>query len=115
MAFLGINQATNAPVALLYIVETTTDSGLGFCIISYYGALFILSLVVPMIMTLNPSYAFFLFSICSIVGAVYTVCIVKETKGLSDSEKKSLYTPVGYHKEMYDDFDDNNDMKWMIN
>jgi len=34
---------------------------------------------------------FWLFSLCTFVGAIFVFVYVKETKGLTDKEKKSLY------------------------
>ena len=87
---------TNAPVAWLYMTETLTDVALGFCILTLFSTIFVMSLVVPQIMTLHPSYAFFMFSGFSLMAAIYIKIFIKETKGLSDKDKKMIYVSKKY-------------------
>ena len=38
--------------------------------------------------------SFFYFGIICIIGGIFSIIFVKETRGLNDIEKKNLYSPV---------------------
>ena len=92
--FIFIYDQTSGPMAWIYATETTVDTGLGVCLLTLWGTTFVLSLVCPVLMDkdfLGESNTFFLFSAMSLMGAFYSYFLMKETKGLSDKEKKNLY------------------------
>ena len=87
---------TSGPVAWLYATETTIDAALGFCLLILWGTVFVLSLICPILMkpdSLGPSNVFFILSGISVVSAAYCFFIMKETRCLSDKDKKLLFTP----------------------
>ena len=87
---------TSGPVAGLYATETTADTALGLCLLTLWGVTYILSIVCPIIMGddfLGKTNTFFLFAGLSFMGSIYGLFLMKETYGLTDKEKKSLYTP----------------------
>jgi len=87
---------TSGPIAWLYATETTIDTALGICLLTLWGVTFVLSLICPVLMGkdyLGESNTFFLFAALSFMGSIYGFFIMKETYGLSDKEKKSLYYP----------------------
>ena len=47
---------------------------------------------------MKPQSLFFLFSFFSFLGGLFVYVFVKETKGLTDLEKKQLYKPVSISK-----------------
>ena len=100
LAFLVVYQNSSGPVAWLYAAETTIDSALGICLFTLWGTVFILSLVCPILMDPNSSVGinnvFFIFSGLSVFGSLYCYFFIKESKGLTDKEKKLLFTPEKY-------------------
>jgi SP family facilitated glucose transporter-like MFS transporter 8 len=104
LAFLIIYQNTSGPVAWLYAAETNIDSALGFCLLVLWGSVFILSIVCPILMTtpdqggIGPSNMFFLLAILSVFGSLYSKFVLIETRGLTDKEKKLLFTPEQYRR-----------------
>lgn len=44
-----------------------------------------------MVASLDTSGTFFVFSACSFIGGIFIYTFVKESAGLTDKEKKSLY------------------------
>lgn len=96
LVFMFAYSVTSGPVAWLYATETTIDPGLGVCILTLWGVTFVLTLICPVLMdkdSLGVSNVFFLFGSLSGFGSVYGYFLVKETRGLSDIDKKSLYYP----------------------
>ena len=46
--------------------------------------------------SIGPSNTFFMLSGFSVFGTLYVIFMMKETQGLTDREKKILYTPKKY-------------------
>lgn len=102
LAFIGIYQNTSGPIAWLYATETTIDTALGICLFTLWGTTFLVSLLGPILMSsdaLGISNVFFLFAALSFCGTIYGYFFIKETKGLTDKEKKRLYYPAEYFEE----------------
>ena len=96
MVFMLIFQNSSGPIAWIYCSETTIDAGMGICLLSLWGTVFILSLVCPIIMdpsSLGPTPTFFIFGGMQFIGFFYVLIVMKETAGLTDREKKLLFTP----------------------
>ena len=96
LLFLVAYEFTSGVVAWVYAAETTIDTGLGLCLLTLWGTVFWLSIVCPIIMdpaSLGPTPVFFMFSGLSIGGTIYCFLFIKETMGLTDKQKKILYTP----------------------
>ena len=87
---------TSGPIAWVYAAETTVDVGLGFILLTLWLNVVILSQICPILMEPNvigPNGVFFMFSGFSLLGAVFMFVYIKETKGLTDKQKKDLYKP----------------------
>ena len=96
LLFLCVYQITSGSVAWIYVTETTIDAALGICLFTLFGTIFLLTLITPILMEpelLGLSNVFFLFSGLALVATLYCIFIFKETKGLSDKQKKELFTP----------------------
>lgn len=96
LVFIFVYQNTSGPVAWIYASETTIDAGMGICILTLWGTVTVLSIVCPIIMdpdSIGPNATFFILGGISIFGALYSAIFIKETQGLSDREKKLLFTP----------------------
>lgn len=94
LTFLFVYQNTSGIVCWIYCAETTIDAALGICLFTLWGTVFILSLVSPILMnedSLGPTNVFYMFGGISILGMIYCYVFIKETFGLTDHEKKTLY------------------------
>lgn len=72
-----------------------TDVGLGVALNVLYGTIFVLSLVTEPLMQskLHPAGVFYLLAFFSFVAVFFIWFNFKETMGLTEKEKKSLYSP----------------------
>lgn len=75
------------------MTEVVVDNALGFCFLSLKGTALIISLTTEYIMKsqLHPYGAFWLYGGLATVGAGYIFVFMRETRGLTDKEKKQLY------------------------
>jgi hypothetical protein len=69
---------------------------MGICILALWGSILILTLTTPTMMS-NPVLkqygVFYMFAAFSLLGAIFCAVFIKETKGLTDIEKKDLFKP----------------------
>lgn len=96
LSFLFVYQNSSGPLAWVYAAETTAESAMGFVLLTLWGSVMVLTLVCPPLMaegSLGPSPVFFIFSGLSFIATVFIYFYMKETLGLSDKEKRSLYAP----------------------
>jgi hypothetical protein len=96
MCFIIIYADTSGSIAWAYAAETVIDVAMGICLLTLWGTVTILSQVCPILMdpsSIGPSNMFFILSGLSVIGATYVIFIMKETQGLTDREKKLLFTP----------------------
>ena len=95
--FIFIFVNTSGPVCWIYADETVSDAGLGVVLLILWMTLFTLSFITPVLMSpdsvVGPTNLFFIFSGINFISTIYAALFIKETKGLSDKEKKLLYTP----------------------
>ena len=91
-------------MAWIYTAETTIDAALGMCLFTLWFTVTWLVLVCPPLMSedsIGPTNVFWLFSGISFVATIYVWFFIKESKGLTEREKKLLYTP----KHLIEDID----------
>lgn len=93
--FMAIYQNTTGPVAWVYAAETMTDVGLGVALQVLYACIMVLSLVTePLIdSSLHASGVFYLLAFFSFFGIFFVIIFFKETMGLTEKQKKSIYSP----------------------
>ncbi len=96
MLFLMTYQLSDGSITYLYVTEVVVDNALGFCFLSLKGTALIISLTTEFIMKskLQPYGAFWLYGGLAMVGGIYSFTFMRETRGLTDREKKSLYLPA---------------------
>jgi hypothetical protein len=85
---------TTGSLAWVYAAETCSDTGLGFSLFIMYMCIFLLTLICPYLMQNNvigTANVFFLFAGISWIGSIFYYFFLKETKNLTDKEKKDLY------------------------
>ena len=92
IVFMVIYVITNGPIIWLYVSEIVSDAALGFCLFILWSFILLLSLLTNFLMdALTPKGVFWLFGVISLGGAWFNFYYAKETNGLSDKEKKTLY------------------------
>jgi len=79
----------------MYAAEVAVDTALGLCILALFLSLLEKAITMQVLVhsAMGPQGMFFLLGGITLVGAVFVWFYIKETKGLSDKEKKQLYTP----------------------
>ena len=82
-------------VALLYFAEVCVDAASGFAISAQFLLLVLISLTFDFMIKspLKIYGSIWIFSGLSLFGALFCFIWLRETKGLTDVEKKMLYTP----------------------
>ena len=96
LLFIIVYQVTSGPVCWLYATETTIDAAFGLCLLVLWGTVLILARICPPLMSdegIGETNVFYLFSALSFFGAIYAYVFIKETRGLTDKEKKELFMP----------------------
>jgi hypothetical protein len=68
---------------------------MGICILVLWGGVLLLSLTTNTMMTsaMGTSGVFFMFAGIAILGGIFCFFFIRETKHLTDKEKKNLYKP----------------------
>lgn len=80
---------------MAHVAETNPDITLGFSFISAALSVLILSVMAFPILNNLGSSGFFLFFAAFALGSFfYMFCVLKESKGLTDRQKKKLYRPA---------------------
>ena len=87
---------------MAHIAETNPDITLGFSFISAALSVMLLSvLAFPILNSLSSSGFFLFFAVWAIFAFTYNFFIIRESRGLTDKEKKKLYRPK---KELTEDY-----------
>ena len=80
------------PVHWIYIAEILNDAQFGIVTTLHYSVgIFIALTTESMVNEWSPAGTFLFYSIINLLGFLFVFYYVKETDGLTDSEKKSLY------------------------
>ena len=99
--FIFTFNMTQGSVAWLYVPEVTVDAASGFCTCFMYFNLIILSFSFEFM--INSSMKIYgtlwYFSGMTFVGFLFCIFFVRETRGLTDLEKKMLYMPKSFSDE----------------
>jgi hypothetical protein len=77
-------------------METSNDAGLGICTFNAWSTVFTISILAPVLMgkdSLGATNVFLIFAGISIASTIFSQLVIKETQGLTDKEKKMIYTP----------------------
>lgn len=93
IAFIFVYLITNGSLVWLYCSEVVVDSALGFVMLVLWAMVFLLSLTTDYLFAsaLQSYGVFWLFGSFCLIGGFFTYFYVKETVGLTDKEKKSVY------------------------
>ena len=86
---------SEGPILWIYSAEVCHDAAFGLATFGQFLNLFFISMATEyMVASLDTSGTFFVFSACSFVGGIFIYLFVKESTGLTDKEKKNLYTKI---------------------
>ncbi len=88
LVFLLIYENSSGPVTWIYFTETTVDAALGICLFTLWFTVFLLSFICPILMGLNVDDVFLGFSLISLMAALFCYIWIKETRGLTEKQKK---------------------------
>ena len=93
--FITSFQFSQGPIAWMYAAEVAVDTALGLCILALFLSLLEKAITMEFMVhsRMGPHGMFYLLGGITLVGAVFVAIFIKETKGLSDYEKKTLYMP----------------------
>ena len=93
---LFVYQQTIGPLTWIYVTEVINDSGMGFVMLIYKAALLFVSTTNNFLMSSSlESYGvFWMFGGITLVGAVFHLLFMKETKDMTDKSKKAIFMPV---------------------
>lgn len=94
MLFVAAFEFGPGPILWLYNGEILEENGISVAVFLNWLFVLIIGLMTPFLMkdeVLGTGGTFILFGIFNIVGVVFLVFFMKETKGLSDIEVKRLY------------------------
>lgn len=92
-------QTSQGPMIWIYSQEVTIDTAGALTVFGVFGWLFLQSLVLGQYMD-QPHLVFYTFGTITLIGFAYVLIFIKDTTGLSDREKKTLYTS----KKIQDDY-----------
>jgi hypothetical protein len=83
-------QFTQGPIAWMYAAEVAVDTALGLCILALFLSLLekAISMEFMVHSSMGSEGMFFLLGGITLLGAIFVLIFVKETKGLSDLQKK---------------------------
>ena len=103
-AFISVNMLivsyhfSTGAINWLYTPEVTVDAASGLCIgTSFFnGTLISLTFEFMINSPLKVHGSIWWFSAASYIGLVFCIVFVKETRGLTDLQKKTLYTPEDF-------------------
>lgn len=98
MAFVCAFEFAPGPIVWLYMGEIMNDKGLSIGAAMNWTFVLLISLFTPTFMNSMGSWGTFLMFGCfNVVGTIFIVIFMKETKGLSDEQVKNLYrkNPTG--------------------
>jgi hypothetical protein len=94
MAFVCSFQLSQGCIAWLYCSEVPVDKASGFVMTGQFITMLFLSFTMEYFINgpLQIHGTFWMFSVACFVGALFVHCSVKESKGLTDKQKKRLYS-----------------------
>ena len=87
-------QFSSGPITWIYAAEVGTDQALGLSTLAFFATMLLIAMSMDFIIqsSLGPEGMFAIFSLVTYLGAIFVHVCVKETKGLTDIEKKTLFS-----------------------
>lgn len=79
------------PILWLYLAEILPEQALSLAIFVNWGTVIGITFLTPILMTWNPAGTFGIFAVCCLLGFVFALFFMKETRGLKKEETEQLY------------------------
>jgi len=94
--FILAFQFSQGPIAWMYAAEVAVDTGLGICVLALYLSLLEKAITMEFMVhsSMGAPGMFYVLGGITLLGAVFIQVFIKETKGLTDVEKKRLFMPL---------------------
>jgi hypothetical protein len=91
-------QFSQGPIAWMYAAEVAVDTALGLCVLALFLSLLEKAITMEFMVhsAMGAPGMFFILGGVTLIGAIFVQIWIKETKGLTDLEKKQLYMPEEY-------------------
>lgn len=94
-SFMFIFAITDGAIMWIYSAEVLQDAAFGYAVQGLFLMnLFITGFTEYILFNLGAQGLFFIFAAFTYAGGIFTKVYLKETFGLTDAEKKSIYKPV---------------------
>ena len=96
-----IYQITQGSVCWLYVPEVTVDKASSVCMVAQFATMLGLSMTFEyqLASPMGVHGTFWQFGILSLLGFFFMVFFVRESSGLTDAQKKRLYSPKEIEQE----------------
>ena len=92
--FIVVFSVTEGPLIWIYTAETLHDNQLGIVGIGLTLNLLVIAYITEFIIDwIKPQGLFFIFAGSTLAGGAFIQVFLKETQGLSDADKMTLYLP----------------------
>ena len=90
LIFIWSFQFSQGPIAWMYSAEIAVDTALGLCVLALFLSLLEKAITMDFMVhsKMGPHGMFFFMGGVTLIGAIFIAVWVKETKGLTDKEKK---------------------------
>lgn len=86
------------PIPWVYIADVLPDIAIGIAVLGNWASTFLISLFFPIVSdpsALGMGGGILIFAICSVIGAIYFMVFVKETKGKNEAEISAMFSFKG--------------------
>ena len=95
-AFLAFYQLSQGPVGWVYISEVSVDASAGFVVAGLFINMIVVIVTFEYMINswLQAFGSFLLYGGITLFGFFFFLCFLKETRGLTDIQKKLLYSPL---------------------
>jgi len=83
------------PIPWVYIADILPDIAIGIAVLGNWASTFLISLLFPIISkptALGMGGGIMVFAVCSVLGAIYFMIYVKETKGKTEAEISAMFS-----------------------
>jgi hypothetical protein len=98
LLYLFAYQLGAGPLPFVYITDTCYDAGMSFATISHWFWMLVITMITPfMLMSKSIGIAgtFLFLCVTTFGGLLFSLFVLKETKGLTDDQCKTIFLAKG--------------------
>lgn len=97
LLFTAFFEFSLGPILWLYLAEILPPQGLGIAVFLNWAVVILISLLTPLMIPWSKVFTFAMYSGLAVLGGIFVMIFIKETKGKSKEELKKLYqNPSSY-------------------